>query len=353
VGSLRLDIALPLRAFPLELALEADAETVALVGPSGAGKTTVLRAVAGLAKPARGRIVCGDETWFDAEARIDLRPEGRPVGFVFQEYALFPHLSVRANVAYGGPARADELLERFGLARLASVRPTELSGGERQRVALARALARDPQVVLLDEPLAALDAHTKREVRAELHELLQELHLPTLLVTHDFEDASLLADRIAVLAEGKLLQLGRPEEFLATPRDTFVASLTGANLLYGVARPSDDGLTEVTLRSGERVYSTDAAEGEVGVAVYPWEVAIGLRPEPDSTLNHLRGEIRSLAPLGNRVRVLVGPLTAEITLASAERLGLEEGQQALASFKATGTRIVPLAGVGGSGEDVR
>ena len=344
MASLRLDIALPLRAFSLELALEVSRETLALVGPSGAGKTTVLRAVAGLARPAQGWIVCGGETWFDTDARIDLRPEQRSVGFVFQEYALFPHLSVRANVAYGGGSTTDHLLERFALGHLASVRPTELSGGERQRVALARALARDPQVLLLDVPLAALDAHTKREVRAELHELLQSLRLPTLLVTHDFEDASMLADQIAVVADGKLLQRGRPDEFLATPRDAFVASLTGANLLYGVARRSDNGLTEITLATGQRLFSTDEGEGEVGVAVYPWEVAIGPRPEPDSMLNHVSGEIRSLASLGNRVRVGIGPLTAEITAASAERLGLEEGRQASASFKATGTRIVPLGG---------
>jgi molybdate transport system ATP-binding protein len=177
-------------------------------------------------------------------------------------------------------------------------------------------------------------------VRAELQELLRSLRLPTLLVTHDFEDAALLADRIAVVADGKLLQSGRPEEFLAAPRDAFVASLTGANLLRGVARRAGDGLTEITLASGERLFSTDEGEGEVGVAVYPWEVAIGFRPEPDSTLNHVNGEIRSLTSLGNRVRVQVGPITAEITAASAERLGLAEGQHALASFKATGTRIV-------------
>src|SRR5207248_2778090 len=135
------------------------------------------------------------------------RPEERSVGYVFQEYALFPHLTVRGNVAYGGEARVDELLERFGIAHLAGERPTELSGGERQRVALARALARNPKVLLLDEPLAALDAQTKREVRAELHSILRGLALPTLLVTHDFEDAATLAGTVGVLVAGELRQL--------------------------------------------------------------------------------------------------------------------------------------------------
>jgi molybdate transport system ATP-binding protein len=339
---LHLDLTLPLRSFAVDLSLDLGAETVALVGPSGAGKTSLLRAIAGLAKPARGRIRCGGETWFDAEARIDRRPEERSVGYVFQEYALFPHFTVRGNVAYGGEGRVEELLDRFGIAHLAAERPTDLSGGERQRVALARALARNPKVLLLDEPLAALDAQTKREVRAELHSILRGLALPTLLVTHDFEDAATLAGSVGVLVDGKLRQLASPAELVASPADAFVASLTGANLMEGRARRAANGLTEVALKDGNRLYSTDEAEGDVGVAVYPWEVAIGLQPVADSTLNHLRGEIVSLVTVGNRVRVRLGPVTAEVTVASAERLGLREGEPAYASFKATGTRLVPL-----------
>jgi molybdate transport system ATP-binding protein len=303
----------------------------------------VLRAVAGLARPAHGRIVCGGETWFDEAARIDLRPEERSVGFVFQEYALFPHLSVRANVAYGGRAGTDELLERFALGHLASVRPGELSGGERQRVALARALAREPEVLLLDEPLAALDAHTKREVRAELHELLRSLRLPTLLVTHDFEDAASLAGRVGVLVDGELRQVGPPADLVAAPADGFVASLAGGTLVEGIARPSRDGLTEVRLDGGATVYSTDAATGPVSLVVYPWEVSLGLEPAAtaDSALNRVQGEVVSVAPVGNRVRVRVGGLTAEVTAASAERLALTPGRRVVATFKATATRLLP------------
>jgi molybdate transport system ATP-binding protein len=341
MASLHLDLTLPLRSIALDLALEVGAETVAVVGPSGAGKTSLLRAIAGLARPTRGLIGCDGETWFDA-GRIDRKPEERSVGFVFQEYALFPHLTVRGNVAYGGDGRVDELLERFGIAHLTGERPGELSGGERQRVALARALARRPKVLLLDEPLSALDAQTKREVRAELHSILRGLSLPTLLVTHDFEDAAALAGTVGVLVGGTLRQLAPPAELVASPADAFVASLTGANLMEGRARRAANGLTEVTLADGGRLFSIDPTEGEVGVAVHPWEVAIGLEPVDDSTLNHLRGEIASLVTLGNRVRVRIGPVTAEVTAASAERLGLQEGQAAYASFKATGTRLVPL-----------
>src|SRR6185369_6583617 len=184
VATLSADFELPLRDFELRLALDVE-RTVALVGPSGAGKTSALRAIAGLVR-ALGSIALDGDVWLGGG--VDLRPEERRVGLVFQEYALFPHLSVRANVAYAGKERADALLERFGIAHLAAARPAELSGGERQRVALARALARDPKVLLLDEPLAALDSRTKTGVRRELQELLNELSIPTILVTHDFED---------------------------------------------------------------------------------------------------------------------------------------------------------------------
>ncbi len=332
------DFALPLRAFDLELALEVGG-TVALVGPSGAGKSSVLRAVAGLARPSRGRIALGDEVWVDTERGLHRRPEERRVGLVFQEYALFPHLSVRANVAFAGKERADEYLERFRISHLARARPAELSGGERQRVALARALARDPGVLLLDEPLSALDAHTKQVVRAELQELLAEFDLPVLLVTHDYEDAAALADLVGVVVEGKLRQLGSPQELVARPADAFVASFTGANVLRG--RAARDGeLTAVGLEGGTVLYSTDAGEGDVDVVVYPWDVSLSREAPSDSALNHIHGEIASVVAIGNRVRVRIGPLTAEVTAASAERLELRRGERVTATFKATATRIV-------------
>jgi molybdate transport system ATP-binding protein len=342
VATLASDFRLALRSFELSLALGVE-RTVALVGPSGAGKSSVLRVIAGLARPEAGRVDLDGEVWVDVERRTFRPPEQRRVGLVFQEYALFPHLSVRQNVAFGGKGRADELLERFGLSHLAAARPGNLSGGERQRVALARALARDPGVLLLDEPLAALDAHTKASVRVELEELLRGLDLPTLIVTHDYEDAVALADTVGVLVEGRLRQLGSPAELVARPDDPFVASFTGANLLRGHAERLEDGLTSIRLESGEVVYSTDLARGKVGVVVYPWDVVVGRVQVDASAMNLLAGEIASVVQVGNRVRVRIGPLTAEVTAASAEKLELVRGGTAFVSFKATGTRLVPLS----------
>jgi molybdate transport system ATP-binding protein len=342
MAALRTDFTLPLRSFELELALEVD-RTVALVGPSGAGKTSVLRAIAGLVRPPRGRIALGDDVWLDSDRRLFRKPDKRRVGLVFQEYALFPHLSVRQNVAYAGKERVDEYLERFGIAHLSNARPTALSGGERQRVALARALARGPGLILLDEPLSALDAHTKGTVRAELQELLRELALPTILVTHDFEDAAALAEQVGVIVDGQLRQFATPNELVDRPADAFVASFTGANLLRGTARRLDDDTTLIQLESGELVYSTDWGEGVVGVVVYPWEISVGRVRQQDSAMNLIHGEIRSVANVGNRVRVRIGPITAEVTAASADKLELSRGGAAFATFKATGTRLVLLA----------
>jgi len=337
---LHFSLDIPLREFALDVELTVGREVVALVGPSGAGKTTLLRAIAGL-QPAFGRISVEGDDWLDSARGIDLPAEQRSVGLVFQEYALFPHLTVRKNVEFGRKGGA-ALLERFGLATLADAKPRELSGGERQRVALARALAPDPAVLLLDEPLSALDAHTRGEVRAELQQLLREADRPTLVVTHDFEDAATLATQVGVVVQGRLRQLGTPAELVASPADPFVASLTGANVLRGRARRAQE-LTELELPTGELIRSTDPAEGDAVAIVYPWEVTLSRTPPDDSAQNHIAGVVASLVPVGNRVRARVGPLTAEITTDSSERLGLQVGGTAVASFKATATRLLPEA----------
>jgi molybdate transport system ATP-binding protein len=337
---LHFSLDIPLREFALDVELTVGREVVALVGPSGAGKTTLLRAIAGL-QPALGRISVEGDDWLDSARGIDLSAEQRSVGLVFQEYALFPHLTVRKNVEFGRKGGA-ALLERFGLATLADAKPRELSGGERQRVALARALAPDPAVLLLDEPLSALDAHTRGEVRAELQQLLREADRPTLVVTHDFEDAATLATQVGVVVQGRLRQLGTPAELVASPADPFVASLTGANVLRGRARRAQE-LTELELPTGELIRSTDPAEGDAVAIVYPWEVTLSRTSPDDSAQNHITGVVASLVPVGNRVRARVGPLTAEITTDSSERLGLQVGGTAVASFKATATRLLPEA----------
>jgi molybdate transport system ATP-binding protein len=342
VDALRVDLAHRLRSFELAVALEVGPETLALAGPSGAGKTTLLRAVAGLLRPDRGRVEGGGAVWLDTDRGVDLPPERRSVGLVFQDYALFPHLTVEQNVAFGGRERVSEQLSRFGLDRLSRAKPGDLSGGERQRVALARALARDPRVLLLDEPLSALDASTRTRVREELGPLLRAQKLPTLLVTHDYLDAAALADRVGVVVDGRIVQLGTPAELAAAPASPFVAEFTGGNVLHGTARPGPGGLTAVTLADGSEIVSTDEARGSVGVVVYPWEVTLAREAPTDSSQNHVRAPIASVAPVGNRLRVRVGPLVAEVTAASAERLALRTGEPVVASFKATGTRLLPL-----------
>jgi molybdate transport system ATP-binding protein len=339
VDALAADLRIPLRAFDVSLTLEV-AGTVALVGPSGAGKSTVLRAVAGLVRPTAGRIALGEEVWFDE--RTWLRPEDRPVGMTFQHYALFPHLTVRQNVMFGARGAPEPLLERFGLGHLAGARPGSLSGGEQQRVALARALARRPRLLLLDEPLAALDAHTRSAVRAELREVLRTSGLPTLLVTHDFEDAASLADLVGVVVDGELRQLASPADLVARPADAFVGSLTGANLLSGRAAPTPGGLTALRLDAGGVVYSTDVLEGAAAAVVYPWDVTLARTAPDDSAQNHVTADVGSVSRIGNRVRVAVGPLTAEVTAESAERLAVREGENMVATWKATATRLVAL-----------
>jgi len=343
VALLSVAFAHPLRHFRLELELELDG-VVALVGPSGAGKSTALSVIAGLVRPARGRVALGAEVWLDTDRRIDLPPDRRRVGLVFQEYALFPHMTVRQNVAYGGGRLADELLERFGIGTLASAKPDQLSGGERQRVALARALAREPGVLLLDEPLSSLDANTKTAVRAELAGVLRSLGLPTLIVTHDFEDAVAIAQRAGVIVDGRLRQLGTPAELVAAPADAFVASFTGASLLSGRVAGRENGLTEVRLQSGETVRSTDRAEGDVDLAVHPWDVTLshngGDAPAPEWAL---RAEVADMTRVGGRMRVSMGALSAEISVEDASGLGLVPGSVVWASFAPERARLIKRA----------
>jgi molybdate transport system ATP-binding protein len=338
-------------ALEVELSVEAG-ECVALVGPSGAGKTSVLRAVAGLLRPERGVVRCGDAVWLDTQVRVDLPPERRDCGYLFQEYALFPHLSAWRNVAYGlrGPrgerrARALELLERFGLHPRADARPHELSGGERQRVALARALARDPAALLLDEPLSALDTRTRGRASRELAAALRSAGVPVLLVTHDFGEAAMLGDRIAVLDGGRIVQEGSARSLAAAPESAFVADLTGAVVLTGDARPGPDGLTLVRLEGGGEVASTDPGSGAVAASVQPWEITLGASAPGGSAQNGLDGTVASITHVGNRVRVAVEagqPLVAEVTEPALRELDLHPGARVTASWKASATRLVPL-----------
>jgi ABC-type sulfate/molybdate transport systems ATPase subunit len=275
------DITLARRAFDLRVTLSVGRETVALVGPSGAGKTSLLKALAGLERPQAGRITLGSEAWLDAPRGVHLNPEQRHVGYLPQDYALFPHLTVSGNVRFAARRDRPDLLERLGVSELAGLRPAELSGGERQRVALARALAREPRVLLLDEPFGALDAITHQQVRAELADLLSQLRLPTLLVTHAFDDATALADRIGVIDAGRIVQLAPADELLRNPASALVAGLTGANVLEGTARPAATGSVVRLGATGELASSTPA-EGPVQVAVHPWALRLTQPGRPDA-----------------------------------------------------------------------
>jgi molybdate transport system ATP-binding protein len=351
---LRVDTGLRSLRLDVELAVEAG-RTLAVVGPSGAGKTSILRAASGLLRPERGAISCGGTAWLDTGTGVDLPPEDRRCGYVFQDYALFGHMSAWRNVAYGlghlprrdRRARAMELLEAFGLARHADARPPTLSGGERQRLALARALGSRPRALLLDEPLSALDATTRAGAVRVLRRLSEAAAVPTLLVTHDFEEAGALAEEVAVIESGRIVQRGTPDVLAAEPASAFVADLTGSVVLTGHANAGPGGVVEVALDGGGTATSAGGGPvtGPVAVAVHPWEIAL----EPvsadvaGSPRNRLPATVRSVTTIGNRVRVGMDagqPLVAEVTPAARDELGLRPGAGVTAVWKASATRIV-------------
>lgn len=352
---LELEIEAGLRDLELSVALDVAADApLALVGPSGAGKSTVLRTIAGLRSPRSGRISCGGTTWLDTDSGTELAPERRRCGYVFQGYALFGHLSSWRNVAFGLGAlpraqrrdAAVELLDRFGVGDLAEARPATLSGGERQRVALARALGSRPRALLLDEPLAALDASTRAGSVRELAGLIAEAGVPTVLVTHDFIEATTLAAEVAVLEGGRIVQRDSPERLAARPVSSFVAEVSGSCLLAGTSRAASEGPTEVEVDGGGIVTSTDASPaGPVSVSVHPWDIALepaGVEAH-GSPRNRLPATVRSLARIGSRVRIGIDagqPLVVEITEDARAAMALKPGSRVTAVWKASATRLI-------------
>ena len=354
-GELRVNGRLGVGDFEFDLDLDvAGGQVVGLLGPNGAGKSTVLRHVAGLLPMRTGSLTLAGTTLDDGTRFVPAHR--RPVGYVFQHYRLFPHLSVLDNVAFElagrvgrrqARRRVQPWLEAFDLTALADARPGRLSGGQAQRVALARALAREPGVLLLDEPMAALDARTRMQVREVLRDQLDRFPGPTLLVTHDPVEAMTLADRIVVLERGAVLQSGPPSQVARRPASGYVARLMGLNLLTGISR----GEGTVALDGGAHAVGVtedgDApAPGRPAMAaVRPTALTVHTQP-PDgsSSRNSWTGTVQALETLGDRVRLQVaGPpdLLVDVTAAAVADLGLHAGTRVWTTAKATDTLIYP------------
>jgi len=340
--SLQVDVRVQRGTLAVDAAFEvADGEVLALLGPNGAGKSTLVRVIAGLLPPDVGRVAVDDRPWDDGTTHLPAHE--RSVGMVFQDALLFPHLSVADNVAFGLRTRgvpkatarstATGWLDRVGLGGLGDVRPAELSGGQAQRAALARALVVDPAVLLLDEPLSALDARTRLTVRAELRRHLGDFPGSTVLVTHDPVDAMALADRVVVVEDGRIVQAGPPAEVARAPRTDYVARLVGLALLPGTA----EGRT-VRLEGGGEVAVADEASGPVFAAVRPESVALYLRRPEGSPRNVWPARLVSATPHGATVRCeLAGevPLIADVTATAFAELGLAPGSEVWSTVKAS------------------
>ncbi|MDG4795848.1 ABC transporter ATP-binding protein [Micromonospora sp. WMMD1082] len=338
--------------FRLDLPLTIDpGEVVALLGPNGAGKTTALRTLAGLLPLAAGHLTLAGRDLDHPGRRMWTPPERRPIGVVFQDYLLFPHLSAADNIAFGprrrglnrqqARRRAADWLARMGMAEQARRKPRQLSGGQAQRVALARALAIEPVLLLLDEPLAALDAGTRLDTRAQLQRHLAAHAGATLLVTHDPLDALVLADRLVIIEHGRVVQEGSAATVTAQPRTDYVARLVGLNLYRGHATGH-----RVRLADGFRLTTGDPHDGDVFVAFPPSAVALHPRQPDGSPRNTWPATIAGIQRHGDNLRIqLTGPIevAADVTPAAAAQLELTPGQPVWAAVKATETRAYPAA----------
>jgi molybdate transport system ATP-binding protein len=320
------------------------AQVTVLFGASGSGKTTLLRLLAGLDRPDAGLIQFGHAVWHDSERGIHQKPEQRRAGFLFQDYALFPHLTVARNVAFAAsPETAAGVLKRFGVADLAQRYPRELSGGQQQRVALARAVAAGPSLLLLDEPLSALDAATRTRTRAELRRMLRESGVPSIVVTHDRMEAVALGDWMAVIVAGRIHQAGPVQEVFRRPADAAVAESVGVeNVLPAEIVSRHSGLISLRV-GGAQIDCIDSGEtGRVLACIRAEDVALTREPHTSSARNRLAGIIREVTVEGALARVEVDcgfPLVALVTAQSAADLGLAAGDAISAVIKTTSVHL--------------
>ncbi len=342
-----------LDGFRLDVSIRVEAgRTTAVMGPNGAGKTTLLRAVAGLRALSGGRIDLDGTVLDDPAAGVYLPPERRPIGVVFQDDRLFPHLRAVDNVAFGlrtrgrGRREARQVaagwLDRVGLGDRLAAFPAELSGGQAQRVALARALAPDPAGLLLDEPLAALDVTTRNEVRRDLRHHLATFPGVRLLVTHDPVDAAVLADEVVVLEAGRVVQTGTPAEITARPRSRWAAELVGTNLFTGTL--AGDGAVSLGDGGGVLVVADAHPAGPVFAAVSPRAVSLHRSRPEGSARNTWPGRVAAVEPVGGRLRVRIDgtrPVVAEVTAAAVREVGLAEGTDVWVAVKATEIDVYP------------
>ncbi len=354
-----LDADFKVRRGNFELTLDIDVnegEVVALLGPNGSGKTTALHVLAGLLPIDVGHVTLNGLIIDDARDGIFTSPEQRHASLVFQDHLLFPHLDARSNVAFPMRAKgvkrleaqhvADTWLQRFGLSDLAKQRPRQLSGGQAQRVALARALAAEPELLLLDEPLAALDAGTRVAVRRELRTILSDFRGATIIVTHDPLDAIALASKIIVLEDGRAVQEGSISDLTARPRSGFVAELVGLNLFAGTAGNGSIaiGNSSTTKATAASIATVETIDGDVFAMIHPRAIALH-RDEPGgSPRNRWHNTIESFDLLGDRVRVRTTgelDLVAEITTVSMTELDLHQGDRVWLSVKATEVSVYP------------
>ena len=354
--SLDVDVRMDRGAFSLDVAFSASAgETVALLGPNGAGKSTIVDVLSGIVRPDAGRVILDDGVLDDNAVHV--AASTRAIGVMFQRLLLLPHLSALENVAFPlrarGARRADArssaraMLSRCGVGELAEADPATLSGGESQRVALARALIGEPALLLLDEPLSALDVSARTSVRALLRRELRAFPGVAIVVTHDPVDAMTLADRLVLIEDGRVTQSGTPDEIRAAPRTPYAADLVGVNVFAGRLSREPDGTAAIHTRSGVVTCAASAefpgAASDVLGIVRPADVSLHLEPPAGSPRNVFTGAISFISVDAERARVGIAsepPLVAEVTESSLRRLGLAEGTRVWASFKALEVRVV-------------